>query len=49
MKIVKFEDVVKRININVDRNNTDRLYYVAGEHIESDEFMIHDKGSNTDD
>ena len=44
MKIVKFEDVVKRININVDRNNTDRLYYVAGEHIESDEFMIHDKG-----
>ena len=44
MKTVKFEDVVKRININVDRNNTDRLYYVAGEHIESDEFMTHDKG-----
>lgn len=44
MNRVKFEDVVKRININVDRNNTERLYYVAGEHIESDEFMIHNKG-----
>lgn len=44
MVIVRFEDVVKRININVDRHNTDRLYYVGGEHIESEEFMIHDKG-----
>lgn len=44
MEIVKFEDVVKRINVNIDRNNTNRLYYVAGEHIESDELMIHEKG-----
>ena len=44
MKRVVFKDVVKRINNNVDRHNTHILYYVGGEHIESNEFMIHDKG-----
>lgn len=44
MTKVRFEDVVKRVNIKVDRNNTDRKYYCGGEHIESDEFMTHIKG-----
>ena len=41
---VKFGDVVNRVNIKVDRHHTDRIYYVGGEHIESNELMIHDKG-----
>ena len=44
MKRVVFRDVVKRVNNNVDRHNTHILYYVGGEHIESNEFMVHDKG-----
>lgn len=44
MRIVKFSDVVKRVNINVDRHNTDRLYYVGGEHIDSNEFMVTKRG-----
>lgn len=44
MAMVRFEDVVKRVNIKVDRFDTDRLYYCGGEHIESDEFTTHSKG-----
>ena len=44
MMKVKFGDVVNRVNIKVDRHHTDRIYYVGGEHIESNELMIHDKG-----
>ena len=44
MKRVVCRDVVKRVNNNVDRHNTHILYYVGGEHIESNEFMVHDKG-----
>ena len=44
MNKVRFADVVKRVNINVDRHNTERLYYVGGEHIDSDEFMVTKRG-----
>ena len=40
MSRVVFKDVVKRINVNVDRHNTERLYYVGGEHIDSCELLV---------
>ena len=40
MSRVVFRDVVKRINVNVDRHNTERLYYVGGEHIDSCELLV---------
>lgn len=40
MRRVIFKDVVKRVNINVDRHNTERLYYVGGEHIDSEELLV---------
>lgn len=41
---VKFSDVVKRINIFVDINNTDRKYYIGkGGSIESDAFEAYPK------
>lgn len=44
MARVRFSDVVKRINVFVDREQTDLLYYVGGEHIDSDTFMVRKKG-----
>ena len=44
MRKVIFKDVVKRVNINVDRHNTERLYYVGGEHIDSDELLVTKQG-----
>ncbi len=45
MSRVKFGDVVKRININVDRFNTDRLYYIGkGATIESDALTVEPHG-----
>lgn len=44
MSKVKFSDVVKRANTKEDRFNTDRLYYVGGEHIESNEVLIEKRG-----
>ncbi len=43
MNIVKFGDVASRLNIHVDQATTDLEYYIGGEHIESCEFMIHNK------
>jgi len=40
MSRVVFKDVVKRINVNIDRHNTERLYYVGGEHIDSCELLV---------
>ena len=40
MSRVVFRDVVKRINVNVDRHDTERLYYVGGEHIDSCELLV---------
>ena len=41
---VRFSDVVKRVNVFVDREHTDLLYYVGGEHIDSDAFMVRKNG-----
>lgn len=43
MKMVKFGDVANRLNIHVDQATTNLEYYIGGEHIESCEFMIHNK------
>lgn len=43
MKIVKLGEVASRLNIKVDQRNTNLEYYIGGEHIESCEFMIHNK------
>ena len=45
MSKVRFGDVASRLNIKVDQANTDLEYYIGGEHIESSEFMIHDRAS----
>ena len=44
MAIVKFSDVVKRANTKEDRFHTDLLYYVGGEHIETNELMVQGRG-----
>ena len=41
---VRFSDVVKRVNVFVDREHTDLLYYVGGEHIDNDAFMVRKNG-----
>lgn len=42
--IVKLNDVVDRIKGNVDRFNTDLIYYVGGEHYESSRIAIYTPG-----
>ena len=44
MSIVKFSDVAQRANTREDRFNTDKIYYVGGEHIESGELFVSNKG-----
>ena len=44
MSKVIFGDVVRRANTKEDRHNTDKIYYVGGEHIESNEVLIEDRG-----
>ncbi len=44
MAIVKFDDVVVRANTREDRFNTEKIYYVGGEHIESNEVTIQNRG-----
>ncbi len=44
MEMVKFADIVERVNTKEDRFNTDKLYYVGGEHIDSNELMVHGRG-----
>ncbi|MCM1141290.1 MAG: restriction endonuclease subunit S [Muribaculum sp.] len=39
--IVKFGEVAERLNIKVDQKNTDLEVYVGGEHIESQELLVH--------
>jgi len=41
---VKFGDVVVRANTKEDRFNTDKLYYVGGEHIETGEYLVTKRG-----
>ena len=44
MNIVKFADVAHRANTKEDRFATDKIYYVGGEHIDTNELVIHHKG-----
>ena len=45
MSRVKFGDVVKDVKINIDRLNNPYEYYVAGDHMDSEDLTIHRKGS----
>ena len=42
---VKFGDVVKEVKINIDRTNNPYDYYVAGDHMDSEDLTIRRKGS----
>lgn len=44
MSKVIFGDVVTRANTKEDRFNTDKIYYVGGEHIDSNEVLIEKRG-----
>lgn len=44
METVRFSDVATRANTKEDRFNTDKIYYVGGEHIDSDEMKIVKRG-----
>lgn len=44
METVRFSDVATRANTKEDRFNTDKKYYVGGEHIDSDEMKIVKRG-----
>ena len=44
MSKVKFGDVVRRANTKEDRHNTEKIYYVGGEHIESNEVLVENRG-----
>ena len=41
---VKFKDVVKRCHTKEDRFNTDKVYYVGGEHIQPNELKVLERG-----
>ena len=42
---VKFGDIVKEVKINIDRTNNPYDYYVAGDHMDSEDLTIRRKGS----
>ena len=44
MEKVRFEDVATRVNTREDRMNTSLLYYVGGEHIDSNELLVQGRG-----
>lgn len=44
MERVRFEDIVTRVNTKEDRFSTDKIYYVGGEHIESNDIKVHQRG-----
>ena len=44
METVRFSDVATRANTKEDRFNTDKIYYVGGEHIDSNEMKIQKRG-----
>ena len=45
MGLVKFGDLVNEVKINIDRNNNPYEYYVAGDHMDSEDLTIRRKGS----
>ena len=44
MATVRFGDVAERVNTKEDRLNTDLVYYVGGEHIESNALTVSERG-----
>lgn len=44
MKVTKFGDVVHEVKINVDRDNNPYEFYIAGDHMDSEDLTIHRKG-----
>ena len=44
MNRIKFGDIVKDVKVNVDRMNNPYEYYVAGDHMDSEDLTIHRKG-----
>lgn len=38
--MARFGDFVRRVNTKEDRFKTDRIYYVGGEHIESNDLLV---------
>ena len=44
MASYKFGDIVKEVKINIDRNNNPYEFYVAGDHMDSEDLTIHRKG-----
>lgn len=44
MSRIKFGDVVKDVKINIDRLNNPYEFYVAGDHMDSEDLTIHRKG-----
>ncbi len=42
--MARFGDFVRRVNTKEDRFKTDRIYYVGGEHIESNDLLVQSKG-----
>ena len=44
MAIVKFGDVATRVNTKEDRHNTDLVYYVGGDHIDSNALKVSKRG-----
>lgn len=50
MALVKFGDIVNDVKVNVDRNNNPYEYYIAGDHMNSEDLTLRRKGKfSTDD
>ena len=45
MGLVKFGDLVNEVKINIDRNKNPYEYYVAGDHMDSEDLTIRRRGS----
>lgn len=45
MGLVRFGDLVKEVKINIDRNKNPYEYYVAGDHMDSEDLTIRRRGS----
>ena len=44
MSHVVLKDVIERVNTKVDKDNTDLIYYVGGEHLESGNIRVSKRG-----
>lgn len=45
MAVVRFGDVVKDVKLNVDRSNNPYLYYIAGDHMDTEDLTLRRKGT----